>query len=88
MGFKVDKNLPPLEREFHYLLHDLCVDLGFCIPPEDWERITRVKRINAEDFAVEVVRADGLNPEYEQKWVKKIAERFLEHFGKNEVFGN
>lgn len=85
MSFKVDKNIPTLERKFHYLLHELCVDLGFCLPPDDWERIARLKQISANEFAAEVLRAESMNPEYEQKWVREISERFVSHFGADEV---
>jgi len=35
MGFKVGRNVPPMQRELIYLLADLCVKWGFCIPPDD-----------------------------------------------------
>lgn len=85
MGFKQDVNTPPMERELNYLLYDLCVHWGFCIPPQTAERISKEKYFSADDFAEEVVEAEGLIPEYEKKWVRKIAEKFKEHFGCDEI---
>ena len=85
MGLSLDKNLPKLERDLTYLLYDLCVDWGFCIPPVDAQRIARLKTVTSKDFAHEVLRAEGMNPEYEVQWVRRIAERFVQHFGSNEV---
>jgi hypothetical protein len=85
LGLSLDKNLPPLERDLTRLLYDLCVDWGFCIPPVDAQRIARSKSVTARDFAHEVLRAEGMNPEYEVEWVRRIAARFVEHFGSGEV---
>lgn len=85
MGFKLEKDTPPLERELSYLLYDLCVIWGFCIPPIRAEEICQMSHWSAEDFAISVVEAEGMNPEYEQKWVRKIAEKFRERFGAEEI---
>jgi hypothetical protein len=85
LGFKIDKSVPPLEREIQYLLYDLCVDWGVCIPPHDAERISVQKQYTAEQFASDVLLAEGMNPEYERKWLKKISAKFVERFGCDEV---
>ncbi len=85
MGLRLEKELPKLERELLCLLSDLCVDWGFCIPPADVARISRMKSITARGFAIEVLRAEGFNPEYEPQWVKKIAGRFVRYFDAEEL---
>src|ERR1051326_1423460 len=85
MGIKLEKDTPPMERELSFLLYDLCVVWGFCIPPAKAEEIREVSRWSAEKFAISVVEAEGMNPEYEQEWVRKIAERFRERFGAEEI---
>ncbi len=85
MGYKIDKSVPPLEREIRYLLYDLCVDWGFCVPPQDAERISVQEQYTAEQFATDVLVADGMNPEYEKKWFKKISAKFVERLGSDEV---
>ena len=85
MGLKIDKSVPPLEREIEYLLYDLCVDWGFCIPSLDAERIATQTSYTAEKFAIDVLVAEGMNPEYERKWLKRISGKFVERFGSDEV---
>ena len=85
MGYKQGKDTPPMERELNYLLGDLCVKWGFCIPPDDWDKISKSESYNAKEFAEDVVAAEGMNPEYETKWVKKIAKKFKERFGDDSI---
>jgi hypothetical protein len=70
-----------LEKQIRNLLYDLCVDWGFCIPPADADRIARSKRLQAREFAIEVLRAEGMWPAYEAKWSRRIEQRFEERFG-------
>jgi len=67
--------------EIECLLHDLCVDWGFCIPPQEAERIAELPFLEAEDFACQVLIAEGMNPEYEKQWKRKIRNKFIEKFG-------
>jgi hypothetical protein len=83
MGFKVPKNTPPMERELIYLLADLCTKWGFCLPPADYERISQKEIYYAKEFALDVVKAEGL--EGYSSWTNKIAERFKERFGTDEI---
>jgi aminopeptidase-like protein len=83
MGFKVGKDVPPMERELIYLLYDLCVKWGFCIPPNDFEQISKKKYYHAEDFAIDVVKAEGM--EGYTNWTNRITERFKERFGSEEI---
>ncbi len=85
MGFKIDKTVPPMERELAYLLYDLCVNWGFCIPPVRAEELRKLTYLSAEEFAINVVEAEGMNPEYESKWVRRIANKFRERFGVEEI---
>ena len=83
MGYKVNKDTPPMERELIYLLGDLCVKWGFCI--SDYNEITTAEYYTAKEFAQDVLAAEGMDPEYELKWVRRISERFRERFGENEI---
>lgn len=65
-----------MERELIYLLADLCVKWGFCIPPEDIEQISKMNYYHADDFAPDVVVAEGMDEN--SRWKTKIAERFAE----------
>ena len=85
MNFKQDKKVPHMEREIRYLLNDLCVDWGFCISPENAELLCRQSHLCANSFANAVLKAEGMKPEYEKKWVQRISRRFTEHFGADEI---
>ncbi|WP_152975528.1 hypothetical protein [Lacinutrix himadriensis] len=74
-----------MERELIYLLYDLCAKWGFCIPHEDFEQIIKIEYYNADDFAIHVVEAEGLDASPEATWVLRIAERFKERFGTDEI---
>ncbi len=73
-----------MDREIDKLLGKLCVDLGFCLPPKEQDRIASKVFWESTDFAKEVVSSEGLNPEYESRWVREIRNRFINHFGSNE----
>ncbi|MCL1036279.1 hypothetical protein L2750_03830 [Shewanella submarina] len=77
----MDKTKLTMCRAVEYLLKDLCVEWGFCIPTSDAERIKAKEFIEADSFACEVLSAEGMNPEYEVQWRKKIRNRFIEQFG-------
>ncbi len=83
MGFKVPKETPPMERELIYLLVDLCVKWGFCIPPDNSEQIAKMDYYHAHDFAQDVLEAEGMDGY--SRWKNKIAERFRERFGTDEI---
>ncbi|MEO0685606.1 MAG: hypothetical protein AAFY76_11330 [Cyanobacteria bacterium J06649_11] len=47
--------------------------------------LAKASQYTAINFAKDVVEADGLDPDYDTKWVKKIAARFRERFGADEI---
>jgi hypothetical protein len=54
---------PPLsEDEVDRLLNDLCVDLGFCLPPDDQSRLRVNPPGDADTFTDAVFMAEGLDP--------------------------
>lgn len=83
MGFNVNRDVPPMERELIYLLYDLCVKWGFCIPTDDHDEISKKEHYNAVEFAKDVVKAEGM--EGYSGWVNRIAGRFSERFGTDEI---
>lgn len=70
-----------LEQKIRYLLGELCAEWGFCIPRKDADRIARSKRLEANEFAAMVLRAEGMVPEQEVKWSRLIKQRFRDRFG-------
>ncbi len=83
MGFKVPKDTPRMERELIYLLADLCVKWGFCLPPDSLEQISKMDYYSDKGFATDVVEAEGMDGY--SSWENRIAERFRERFGTDEI---
>ncbi len=77
-----------LERQVRRLLNELCVDWGFCIPRTDIDRIARSKHLEAGEFAAEVLRAEGMVPENEANWLRRIKQRFTRRFGSSVSVGD
>jgi hypothetical protein len=77
-----EKVSPIGESELRRLLDALCIEWGFCIPPRASDEIARRATIRAEEFAKAVLEAEEMNPEYEQKWFRRITDRFIEEFEK------
>lgn len=48
--------------EVHWLLHTLCVDLGFCLPPDAQEQLKGHPPADVEGFTDAVFVAEGFNP--------------------------
>jgi hypothetical protein len=46
------------------LLDDLCSDLGFCLPPEDRERLLTSPPATVDAFTDAVFIAEGMDPEF------------------------
>lgn len=78
---------PPQDplKVLHFLLHDLCVDWGFCNRLTAEELLPPGAVLSATDFACGVVRAEGMNPDYDTDWVQNIERRFVERFGTSAV---
>ena len=85
MRSKQDTNIPAMERELNYLLYDLCVHWGVCIPPVSAEEISQRASFSDEEFAEAVLIAEGMNPEYEKQWMRRISKKFTERFGVKEI---
>ncbi len=73
-----------MKKEIEYLIDDLCVEWGFCIPPIEKEKILSLASLEADQFARLILEAEEMNSEYELKWRRKIKARFSEKFG-NEI---
>ena len=44
------------------LLYDLCVDLGFCLPPDDIRRLVESPPAGVDAFTDAVFEAEGMDP--------------------------
>jgi hypothetical protein len=73
-----------LEEELVILLRWICLNCGFCsIPDDDYRKITKSKRLEAGEFALAILRAEGFDPpEAELEWMRRLKARFIEYFGR------
>jgi hypothetical protein len=65
------------------LLYDLCVRLGYCLPPEDQQRIIDDPPASVDAFTDAVIVAEGLDPvlmatEQRQQVRRMVAAEFGE----------
>ncbi|MFF9488379.1 hypothetical protein [Streptomyces sp. NPDC014676] len=57
------------------LLHELCVDLGFCLPPHEQQRLREAPPADADSFADAVFAAEGMNPGHHTRLWHQVRER-------------
>lgn len=58
--------------EVVYLLEDLCIRLGFCLPPEARTRLEKAPPRGPQDFAESVFRAEGLDPQLDKTLYSQV----------------
>ncbi len=75
------KRRPNLKDDLGLLIGDLCTEWGFCnaLTPEDLVRTGHV--LTATEFADAVLRAEGMNPEYELQWRRRLMRLFVDRYG-------
>lgn len=71
--------------EVESLLSKLCIDLGFCLPPEDDVRLQKTPPDNVDDFTDAVFLAEGINPQHAERHLYRqvramIDEAFQKHY--------
>lgn len=64
--------MPPETRDL--LLEKICVEWGFCLGPDDAQRIVDMPEIDAEAFATAVLAAEGMREH--QDWKVRLLQAF------------
>ena len=81
--------MPP--KKIEALLYELCVVLGFCLPPDAIARLMSNPPVNADEFADAVIRAEGLDPDSDipLNLRRDVRNRVAKHFkdAEDEFFG-
>ncbi|MDH3196385.1 MAG: hypothetical protein OEL78_08745 [Hyphomicrobiales bacterium] len=75
------KRKPALSDDLKILLDDLCTQWGFCNHLTAEDLISERQGLTAEAFARAVLRAEGMNPEHEIEWMRRIRAKFIERYG-------
>ncbi len=70
-----------MRKELEKLINQLCTEWGFCIPPKKASEIIETKNIDPDQFACAILKAEGMNPELEIEWRRKIKNKFTEVIG-------
>jgi hypothetical protein len=81
VGLSRPNHYEPIERTLRYLLRDVCVTWGFCLPPADVDRIAQTPNLTAEQFAEEVLLAEGFEPSQNPELVERFTMLFHAHVG-------
>jgi hypothetical protein len=61
------KSLVLSEAEVEALLSDLCIRLGFCLPPGEYERLATTPPSTVDAFTRAVFIGEGMNPDTADK---------------------
>lgn len=70
-----------LAKDLDAFLNQLCLEWGFCSARAGDLLAANRKEISADAFTKTVLTAEGMNPEYEVEWRRRIRARFVERFG-------
>ncbi|MFL6074245.1 MAG: hypothetical protein ACJ73S_12680 [Mycobacteriales bacterium] len=57
------------------LLDELCVELGFCLPPAGQRRLRDAPPPDPDAFTDAVFRAEGLEPPFDRRLWRQVRER-------------
>mgnify|MGYP003561918666 CR=1 FL=1 len=69
------------EEQVDALLYDLCVAYGFCLSESARQRFRAAHASDAQAFALEVFRAEGLSPaEVSEVFFQKVVGRIEQAF--------
>jgi hypothetical protein len=78
------------QKQITFLLEELCVELGFCLSPKAQAQLTGEPPLTADEFAAEVIRAEGLDPDagISRQLYREVKARIAKHFesGENSEF--
>ncbi|MFF7655261.1 hypothetical protein ACFZCY_36430 [Streptomyces sp. NPDC007983] len=62
------------------LLYELCVDLGFCLPPQERQRLQQAPPADAHSFTDAVFEAEGMDPPGQDDQLRRqVHERVERH---------
>ena len=65
-----------------WLLGELCTGLGFCLPPDERQRLRDAPPRDATQFAMAVFRAEGLDPAGDRRLFAQVEGVVARTFGR------
>ncbi|MBD0421680.1 hypothetical protein AB0L35_07740 [Streptomyces sp. NPDC052309] len=61
------------------LLYELCVDLGFCLPPQEHHRLQEAPPADVDGFTDAVFEAEGMDPGLHEELRRQVRDRVDRH---------
>jgi hypothetical protein len=62
----------PLAQTLRWLLDELCVELGFCVPPEERVRLQAEPVVSVDALTDAVLAAEGMDPMICDKELRRL----------------
>ncbi|GIM92433.1 hypothetical protein Ato02nite_042260 [Paractinoplanes toevensis] len=85
MGHRADQN-----SDVRQLLNELCVRLGFCLPPHEIRRLDKSPPSDVDSFTDSVFEAEGMGDmSYTdlRRQVREVVDRHMRHWAEAEPGG-
>ena len=67
------------QSEVRLLLYELCVKLGFCLPPQDQSRLQAAPPVDVDSFTDAVFEAEGMDPDLDGQLRRRVRETVERH---------
>jgi len=84
----------PKPTKFDGMMHEICVDLGFCggVVDGDWHHVTQYipekGQVSADEFVTWVLLAEGFRPDEDRearRWKHELKAVFIKHMKQESV---
>lgn len=69
------------EKEIRKFLDDICVELGFCLPLEEIEKLASREFYEADQFVRDIFIIEGLSPDLELHLFREVKRKFTDQHG-------
>jgi hypothetical protein len=83
-----EKRREDLAGDLDILLGDLCTGWGFCNRLTGTELVRNHDYLTADSFATALLIAEGMNPDLQISWHRKIGEVFRSRYGEGVSSGS
>lgn len=70
---------PPSQDDVQRLLYELCVDLGFCLPPAEHRRLREAPPADPDLFTDAVFEAEGMDPDEDRRLRRQVRDVVVRH---------
>lgn len=75
------QNMAPRTFLWRNFVDRLCIDWGFCVDVAPIEHVLLTRPMSADEVALAMLIAEGMDPTIEIEWVRRIRNRFIADLG-------